>query len=212
MREEDAKSWNVMTGDCVRVSGGAGVSSKGLLLRCVVYVHVHAHVINSAFTVCVGRQNPSSRFLPPASSCFPPPPYHHAYNSQRRRRTRGHRGEEPVFLSVFLCPHKLWLLPPLTECYYKSVSSRRHIFPYLSIHCVLELFVWLGRSEPCVSARQCGNVSVKSFGSFLNTALPKDPLGNVVLTPPLFSPHVSLLSPFHNYTAFVSPCSSLCFF
>ncbi len=173
--------------------------------------------------LCVGRRNPSSRFLSWASSCVPP-----AHNSQSRRRrvwprhVPTHQRRRRRGASVSLPPSlSLSLSPPSSVCFHRSLNvtinpahthTRSQIFPHLSIQCVSVYLIWLGRSEPCICACQCGNVCVKSFGSFLNAALPKDPLGNVVLTPPLFSPLVSFLSPFHNYIASVSPFSAPSFF
>lgn len=51
-----------------------------------------------------------------------------------------------------------------------------------------------------------GMCSRRVFGSFLNTASPKHPLGDVVLTPPLCSPPASFNSRSDNY---ISPVSGM---
>lgn len=149
--------------------------------------------------LCVGRRNPSSRFLSWASSCVPSTPLHTilkagvgGFGLYKIQPTRGHRGEKPVFLYLSLYLPKLCLFPPLTECYCKSFTSYTP-YSHISPSSVLVYLIWLGRSEPCICACQYGNVSVKSFGSFLSIASPRNPLGNVVLTPPLFFPLISFL-------------------
>lgn len=60
--------------------------------------------------LCVGRRNPSSRFLSWASSCVPSTPLHTilkagvgGFGLYKIQPTRGHRGEKPVFLYLSLC-------------------------------------------------------------------------------------------------------------
>lgn len=60
--------------------------------------------------LCVGRRNPSSRFLSWASSCVPSTPLHiilkagvGGFGLYKIQPTRGHRGEKPVFLYLSLC-------------------------------------------------------------------------------------------------------------
>lgn len=150
---------------------------------------------------------------------FPEPlPVSPPHNNSQSRRRRVWPRRDPTHQRRRRRGASVSLSPPSSVCFHHSLNVtinpvHTQTFPHLSIQCVLLVYlIWLGRSEPCICACQCGNVCVKSFGSFLNAALPKDPLGNVVLTPPLFSPLVSFLSPFHNYIASVSPCSAPSFF
>lgn len=189
-----------MTSGCVRASGEKGILPKALF-GCVyvwLYVHVYAHVIKSAFMCGKKESFQPFSFL----SLFLCPLHPSAYNSQSWRRRvwpiqdpthqRTQRREASVSLPLSLCLPKLCLFPPLTECYCKSFTSYTP-YSHISPSSVLVYLIWLGRSEPCICACQYGNVSVKSFGSFLSIASPRDPLGNVVLTPPLFFPLLSFL-------------------
>lgn len=126
--------------------------------------------------LCVGRRNPSSRFLSWASSCVPP-----AHNSQSRRRRVWPR-QDPTHQRRLRRGASVSLPPQSSVCFNHSLNvtinpvhthTHRRIFPHLSIQCVLVYLIWLGRSEPCICACQCGNVCVKSFGSFLNASLTK---------------------------------------
>lgn len=178
-RKEDAKNWNVMTSGCVRVSGEKGSLPKApfcCVCVCVCECTFMCTHMWSRVHLCVGRRNPSSRFLSWASSCVPP-----AHNSQSRRRRVWPR-QDPTHQRRLRRGASVSLPPQSSVCFNHSLNvtinpvhthTHRRIFPHLSIQCVLVYLIWLGRSEPCICACQCGNVCVKSFGSFLNASLTK---------------------------------------
>lgn len=106
-RKEDAKNWNVMTSGCVRASGGKESLPNARFAACVcVYVCERTFMCTHMWSrvhLCVGRRNPSSRFLSWASSCVPPTPRPRTqfskpaseglasarYPTHQRRRRRG---------------------------------------------------------------------------------------------------------------------------
>lgn len=131
-----------MTSGCVRVSGGKkGIFSKGSFSLCVcVTVHSCVHTCDQECIYVWEEGILPVVFFPEPLPVPPPPstPLHTILKAGVRgfglckfQPTRGHRGEEPVFLYLPLYLPMLCLFPPLAECYCKPFSSYTP-YPHIS--------------------------------------------------------------------------------
>lgn len=152
-------------------------------------VNVCGHVIRSAF-MC-GKEESFQRFS--FLSLFLTDPLHSAPKhtcTPQSWRQRVWPCQEPTHQSPS-SSSEVCLFPPLAECHLNPAHTCTHsysrICPYTVCWCLLVSVTGLGSKEWCIlCACKCRNVCVTEFGSSFNAALPKNPQGNVVWTPPLF--------------------------